>query len=608
MPILSGGPLYKDKTKPIEEYQSSLGETAAAAFNRAVDTGLSDVALGAAQMATFNFTEGAQNIGRTFGVDVAAEINPSNRVTAADARQQAAKRGVKLDIADDAYFSPGELGTVLALKERERKQKAVLDRRPQTWAGFGAEMGGGLAGSLVDPVQVAASFIPVVPAVRYAAWLERAGSAGGRALVRTGVGAAEGLVGSAVIEPFAYSRAQSLGLDYTAQDSFLNLAFGTVLGGGLHVTGGAIGDALSPARRAAAVAPEVKSREALAEAVTALDAGRALDVANVFEAYHGSPHSFSRFDMSRVGSGEGAAAFGHGLYFAEARDVAAEYAKDLGLSLSINGKPLTRNGKRAVGGGTTGNRWADDYLLLAGGDVDKALNNLADDYRGSSADAEYDAIKAALNDARGKVEIAQDGKIYKVAIKGSDENLYDWDKSLGEQSPTVRDAIDRVARDPRFALDKITYDMRGAEFSRFLQNPGVTAELKRLGVLGVKYLDQLSRQQGRGSRNYVIFDDAAVSVIAREPAIAPDSYDPATGYEPPEYEALRIEADRAMSSRDDIDGEIEALNEMLAMAEKREPLNEFDRAALDLADEFETTARRSGDTYRAAASCLSGLA
>lgn len=41
--------------------------------------------------------------------------------------------------------------------------------------------------------------------------------------------------------------------------------------------------------------------------------------------YHGSPHDFERFSLQHVGTGEGAAAFGWGLYFAENRDVAAGY-------------------------------------------------------------------------------------------------------------------------------------------------------------------------------------------------------------------------------------------------------------------------------------------
>src|SRR4030095_5667329 len=45
------------------------------------------------------------------------------------------------------------------------------------------------------------------------------------------------------------------------------------------------------------------------------------------KAYHGSPYDFERFDPSRIGTGEGAQAYGHGLYFAEAEPVAESYLK-----------------------------------------------------------------------------------------------------------------------------------------------------------------------------------------------------------------------------------------------------------------------------------------
>lgn len=46
-------------------------------------------------------------------------------------------------------------------------------------------------------------------------------------------------------------------------------------------------------------------------------------------AYHGSPYTFDRFDSSKIGSGEGAQSFGHGLYFSERRGVAEDYRKRL---------------------------------------------------------------------------------------------------------------------------------------------------------------------------------------------------------------------------------------------------------------------------------------
>lgn len=566
MPILSGGPLYRDKTKPIEDYTASTGEVFGAAAARAFDTGLSDLAVGAAQLATLDVSGGLQNIGRVFGVDAAAEFNPSNRVNAADARKAAEKRGVKLDIADDAYFSPGELDTVLRLKERERKQQAVLARRPKTWGGFATEMAGGLAGSLVDPVQLAASFIPVVPAARYAAWLERAGSVGGRAAVRAGVGAAEGLVGAAVIEPFAYGRAQSLQLDYTAQDSFLNLAFGTVLGGGLHVAGGAIGDALSPARRAAAVAPEVKSREALAEAVTALDAGRALDVDPVFRDPRMNAANDTAF-MAREISGSDVLESDIAVALDDLKAVKAGLAEKpadlIDTIKSLGGIKIVDNNGR---------------ITPEGGDVRDIFNKRYPIGLVNNRDGiPLDYVREALQE-QGWLPRAADGM--------PDET-------------TTADVLDMLSRWNSGDKPLPVGEVRGQDMRP------VADEVKAAGIKPSDSEDiaafKLAKYRAEKAR-------MSAPELVREPAIAPDSYDPTTGYEPPEYEALRMEADRAMASRDDIDGEIEALNEMLVMAEKREPLNEFDRAALDLADEFETTARRSGDTYRAAASCLSGLA
>lgn len=53
-------------------------------------------------------------------------------------------------------------------------------------------------------------------------------------------------------------------------------------------------------------------------------------------AYHGSPHKFDRFKMSQIGTGEGAQAYGHGLYFAESPDVAKGYREKLSSTRFID--------------------------------------------------------------------------------------------------------------------------------------------------------------------------------------------------------------------------------------------------------------------------------
>ena len=47
------------------------------------------------------------------------------------------------------------------------------------------------------------------------------------------------------------------------------------------------------------------------------------------KAFHGSPHDFDEFSMDAIGTGEGAQAYGHGLYFAGNEDVARAYRNNL---------------------------------------------------------------------------------------------------------------------------------------------------------------------------------------------------------------------------------------------------------------------------------------
>src|SRR5690606_417991 len=46
-------------------------------------------------------------------------------------------------------------------------------------------------------------------------------------------------------------------------------------------------------------------------------------------AYHGTPHNVDRFSLQKIGTGEGAQVYGWGLYFANKREVAESYQRDL---------------------------------------------------------------------------------------------------------------------------------------------------------------------------------------------------------------------------------------------------------------------------------------
>ena len=53
------------------------------------------------------------------------------------------------------------------------------------------------------------------------------------------------------------------------------------------------------------------------------------------KAYHGSPHDFDEFSTDNIGTGEGAQAYGHGLYFAEREGTAKTYRDALSADTSF---------------------------------------------------------------------------------------------------------------------------------------------------------------------------------------------------------------------------------------------------------------------------------
>jgi hypothetical protein len=61
-------------------------------------------------------------------------------------------------------------------------------------------------------------------------------------------------------------------------------------------------------------------------------------------AYHGSPHSFDKFDATKSGTGSGGSVYGSGLYFSEAEDTAKHYRDKLSTSSYshyLDGKPVS---------------------------------------------------------------------------------------------------------------------------------------------------------------------------------------------------------------------------------------------------------------------------
>ena len=148
------------------------------------------------------------------------------------------------------YFEEDEYQSVVDImvseKKEERRRQSIISRGPEgSWNPFSkgfyvgaAKFGTGLAVSMADLINIGASFIPIVGQVRFAQLAARTSLRTAR-LTR---GIAEGAFGAALVEPIVYSIVQKVQADYDLRDSFMNITFGSILGGGLHVGVGKIRD------------------------------------------------------------------------------------------------------------------------------------------------------------------------------------------------------------------------------------------------------------------------------------------------------------------------------------------------------------------------------
>tara|TARA_Y100000004_G_C8939368_1_gene423513 strand:- start:248 stop:1993 length:1746 start_codon:yes stop_codon:yes gene_type:complete len=151
-------------------------------------------------------------------------------------------------------------GLASLLADRHDERSAFQTTLSRSRGGFGlgaAQFGVALAGSVIDPLNVASAFIPSVAVARGATMAAKIKPAGAARAVRQrldgktsgsrfATGTIDGAIGAAVVEPLVIGAAALEGDDdYTLMDSFLNVALGSALGGGLHWGAGKISDRIN---------------------------------------------------------------------------------------------------------------------------------------------------------------------------------------------------------------------------------------------------------------------------------------------------------------------------------------------------------------------------
>lgn len=266
------------------------------------------------------------------------------------------------------------------------------------------------------------------------------------------------------------------------------------------------------------------------------------------DVYHGSPHEFDAFDSSKIGTGEGAQAYGHGLYFAESPDVAKNYAHNLTARradrVRIDGNPVSTD--------TMLGRAIEDVGLLG---RDAALQKLDDNIRFNDKYAPdiaslYRSVRKEIEQIDPQSVTVNRGNLYTVDLPDDAvETMLDWDAPLADQPFMAQSAIYNGLTDAGYSkafVNDLLNRKSGMELYRTLYKgleqgdenalnlarqlvpedkgltmsaPALASEaLRRMGIRGIKYLDAGSRDAKKGTRNFVVFpgEEKRLRILKRE--------------------------------------------------------------------------------------------
>ena len=254
-------------------------------------------------------------------------------------------------------------------------------------------------------------------------------------------------------------------------------------------------------------------------------------------AYHGSPHKFGVLDPTKIGTGEGAQAFGHGLYVAENPDTAKMYIPDRSyVGRHMQGQPIETEFDA---------KWIAQTAVDEHGD--NALEHLQNVLKQRSYSKNLaqkksnEQVKDAINMVT-KGEVKRSGHFYEIDVPDADiAKMLDWDAPFDKQPEALKEYIRALDEDEmqylfeeRYGINYIPEEMTGGELHRVLEvayendmiipssrldkinlersttsKEAAAIALEEAGIPGIRYFDQGSRAAGDGTRNMVLFDDLA---------------------------------------------------------------------------------------------------
>lgn len=238
-------------------------------------------------------------------------------------------------------------------------------------------------------------------------------------------------------------------------------------------------------------------------------------------AYHGSPHDFDRFSMDKIGTGEGAQAYGHGLYFAENEGVAQGYKRTTAFADAkrqfLDELPQDADIEEVadmIGTGAFSPRTDELFAALRDDDW------LGFDYPSQAITAAFrpDAMDRWEMSPRLQAAIKDTGRMYEVDINASPDEFLDWDKPLFKQGAIgerVRDVMEGILGPDGGATSIYNSSMGIGGFPGIAKGPDFAEALRAAGIKGIRYKDAGSRATSGGTSNYVVFDDNIIDILKK---------------------------------------------------------------------------------------------
>ena len=234
-------------------------------------------------------------------------------------------------------------------------------------------------------------------------------------------------------------------------------------------------------------------------------------------AFHGTPHKVDKFSTEQIGTGEGNQVYGWGLYFAQAKKVADGYRRTLSPRGNfLDGKPIVA-GKD---GNYTYEQAAANFIYNFG--RKEAERDMVDAVSRAVSPEQKAEAEAILKEVQNiSLDRIGPGSLYSVELNVEQDELLDWDKPLSEQPKVVQKNLRQMVEDYSKDFPRTADEINGGEiYSEFVDRmnlqegqEGVASKsLYDIGIKGIRYLDGASRADGKGTSNYVIFNDADINI------------------------------------------------------------------------------------------------